>query len=103
MLTRSGFSCSREIAKILPDTLNTDVCGPNGNVSVEPGNARQWSRSLDGRIGVDRDAIVVDHLTGPDWHMRESLYVGRRYRCSARAVCDRDSPTATYTIKPRRT
>jgi hypothetical protein len=28
-------------ANIFPPTLNTDVSGPNGNVSADPGNERQ--------------------------------------------------------------
>jgi hypothetical protein len=40
--------------------LNTDVCGPNGNVSADPGRARQRSRSLAGRIRVTRSDDVTD-------------------------------------------
>ena len=58
-LTRSGLSSRRETAKILPDTLNTDVWGPNGNVSADPGRARQRSRSLAGRIRVAWSADVA--------------------------------------------
>src|ERR1700736_1811209 len=45
MLTRSGLAASRERANILSATLNTEVSGPNGNVSTDPGKLRQRSCS----------------------------------------------------------
>src|SRR5436190_246163 len=41
MLTRSGCALSALRANILPATLKTDTCSPNGNSSVEPGRARR--------------------------------------------------------------
>ena len=40
-LTRSDSAPSRDNANIFPATLNTDVSGPNGNVSSAPVNERQ--------------------------------------------------------------
>jgi hypothetical protein len=40
-LTRSESAPSRAKANIFPATLNTDVSGPNGNVSSAPANERQ--------------------------------------------------------------
>jgi hypothetical protein len=40
-LTLRGSPSSREIAKIFPATLKTEVSGPNGNVSSEPAKRRQ--------------------------------------------------------------
>ncbi len=40
-LIDSGSLARRESANIFPATLNTDVWGPNGNVSSAPGKVRQ--------------------------------------------------------------
>ncbi len=45
MLTFSGFPFSADSANIFPPTLNTDVSGPNGNVSSAPESFRQRPRS----------------------------------------------------------
>jgi hypothetical protein len=47
-LTRSEGAPSWERANIFPATLNTEVLGPNGNVSSAPVNERQESRSSAG-------------------------------------------------------
>src|SRR5438552_16767661 len=41
----SGARSRRESANILPETLNTETSGPNGNVSEAPLKERQCSRS----------------------------------------------------------
>ena len=40
-LTDNDSERRLESAKIFPATLNTDVSGPNGNVSSDPGKVRQ--------------------------------------------------------------
>src|SRR5918992_3310301 len=95
-LTRSESAPSWDRANIFPATLNTEVSGPNGNVSSAPANERQCSRSsaafiartLPDRAAGLSTAITGERLEQPEVRIAVVLVRPPRQRAVA-LRCDR--------------
>ena len=88
---------SRDRANILPATLNTDVSGPNGNVSSEPRKVRHRSLSASpftGRIVTGADPFpggVARRDRAAEGGPRARIGAGLRPDQTGSAAGDRDS------------